>query len=405
MFELNRKILCVDDEQNVLDTFKRTLRKDFDLYVAEGGKQAIEMIETDGPFAAILSDMRMPGMDGVHFFGIVSEMAPESTRIMLTGNSDQQTAVDAVNEGHIFRFLTKPCPPETLVGALNAAVEQYRLITAEKHLLESTLNQSLHVLVDVLAIVNPTAFSRSSRVKKMAREIADILKLKRPWEVEFAAMLSQIGCVAVPEEILQKIANGSPLSDKETGLYHQHPQIGHDLIIQIPRLETVAEIIAAQNQRLSDDLANSTHPEEVDAATLGSRILKVVLDFDKLIINGATPRNALKELSERIGWYDHDVLSALEKNIHVSASDYDVVEIGVSDLRPGMFLDRTIMSTRGSTLLPAGQEITLSLILRLANLVEAGIITDKVQVNIPRKPTQPEVTCSQATYASSSDRV
>lgn len=395
MPDLNRKVLCVDDEVNVLDTFKRTLRKDFDISVAEGGKQALEMIESNGPFAVVLSDMRMPEMDGVHFLALVSSIAPETVRIMLTGNSDQQTAVDAVNEGHIYRFLTKPCPPETLVGALNAGIEQYRLVTAEKQLLEQTLSKSLQVLLDILAIVNPTAFSRSSRVKKMARDIADALSIEKSWEVEFAAMLSQIGCVAVPEEILQKVTSGTPLSDKETGLYHQHPQIGHDLIIRIPRLQIVAEIVAGQNRRISEEMDISPSPHTVSRATLGSRILKLTLDFDKLINDGASPRNALKDLSERSGWYDPQVLTTLQEIIEISSTDYDLAEITISELRAGMFLDRTLVSVRGSTLLPAGQEITTSLILRLANLVDAGIITDAIQVNIPRDRSQSQSSLSQ----------
>lgn len=379
---MNTKILCVDDEPNVLDAFKRSLRKDFDISTAEGGEEGLAMIKSDGPFAVVVSDMRMPGMDGVQFLSRVREIAPETVKIMLTGNSDQQTAMDAVNESNIFRFLCKPCPPEKLALALTAGLEQHRLITAEKDLLEQTLNKSLHVLVDILAIVNPTAFSRSTRVKKMAREIADAMSLNNSWQVELAAMLSQIGCVTVPEEILQKIASGTPLSNKETGLYHQHPQIGHDLIARIPRMEAVADIVADQNRRFGDE----THPVtqmagEADAA-LSSRILKVVLDFDKLILAGNTPLNALQELSGRVGWYDPRVLIELQVLLAGTVEDYQVYDVTVQELRPGMVLDGVLNSTRGSILLPAGQEITMSLILRLTNLLESGIIADKVRVQV-----------------------
>ena len=386
---MTKKILFVDDEPNVLHGLQRTLRRDFDIYVAGGGEHALTMIMSDGPFAVVVSDMRMPGIDGVHFLARVKTLAPDTVRMMLTGNAEQQTAIDAVNGGSIFRFLTKPCAYETLVSTLNAGLDQYRLITAEKHLLERTLNESLHVLVDILAIVNPTAFSRSTRVKKLARQIADTLKVSNAWEVEVAAMLSQIGCVTVPEEILQKVANGGVLSDKETGLYNRHPQIAHDLIARIPRMETVAEIVAGQNRRVNDEIIQTVQSDEADEPTLGSRILKVVLDFDKLIIAGHTPRNVFKELTATSGWYDRRVLGALQTVLEVTVGDFESAEIPVSGLRPGMFLDGPLSSVRGSTLLSDGQEITFSLILRLRHLLEAGIITDQVSVIVPANTDGP----------------
>ncbi len=380
---MTNKILFVDDEPNVLEGIQRTLRKDFSVSIAEGGENALALIASEGPFAVVVSDMRMPGMDGIQFLRRLSESSPEAVKIMLTGNADQQTAMDAVNQGNIFRFLTKPCPPEILIKTLNAGLEQFRLTSAEKHLLEQTLNKSLHVLVDILAIINPTAFGRSSRVKKLARDIADHLSVKNAWEVEIAAMLSQVGCVTVPEEILQKISSGAPLSNQETGLFHQHPQVGHDLIARIPRMENVAEIVASQNRRFNDEIVVGLSPEDVDDPTLGSRILKVVLDYDKLIHDRNSSYLALIDLSQRVGWYDPRVLDALRAVIEVTEGEFVTIEAEVSDLKPGMILHQTLTSVRGSVLLSAGQEITISLILRLKNLFETGIIANKIQVNVP----------------------
>jgi len=187
----------------------------------------------------------------------------------------------------------------------------------------------------------------------------------------------------VPEDILQKISSGMPLSNKETGLYHQHPQIGHDLVARIPRMETVADIIADQNRRLSEESMQAISTPGIDKSTLGARILKVVLDFDKLINGGSSPRNAFHELSERVGWYDSRVFAALQSIVEGPVSEYQSLDVGVSDLKPGMVLGSVLVSARGSVLLPAGQEITMSLILRLTNLVESGIIADKIRVNVP----------------------
>ena len=383
---MNKKILCVDDDSNILAGFRRALRKDFDLHTAEGGDEGITSILKNSPFAVIVSDMRMPGMDGVQFLARVKEITPDSVRVMLTGNSDQQTAMNAVNEGSIFRFLTKPCPPETLAKTLNAAIEQYRLVTAEKELLEKTLNNSLQVLVDVLAMVNPTAFSRSTRVKRLARDIAVRVGATNVWEIEIAAMLSQIGCVTVPEETLTKISMGMPLKEDELRMYHKYPEIGRDLIARIPRLEIIAEIVAFQNKRQSDLVAASSGQNVSESAINGARILKLALDYDKLIGTGNAPYEAFAARSKRNDWYDSTVLNALEIIFAELIEEADNTEkIKVSRLEPGMILDETLVTANGSKLLAQGQEITLSLVLRLKNFAEAGIIPGEIQVKAPIK--------------------
>src|SRR5258708_28798973 len=103
--EVMEKILFVDDEPNVVEAYQRSLRRDFQNAIATSGAQALEMIAAGGPYAVVVSDMRMPEMDGVQFLTKASELAPDTVRIMLTGNADQQTAIEAVNQGHIFRFL------------------------------------------------------------------------------------------------------------------------------------------------------------------------------------------------------------------------------------------------------------------------------------------------------------
>jgi DNA-binding NtrC family response regulator len=121
------KILFVDDEPSVLEGYKRRLRQDFQIETAVGGKEALDKLAASGPYAVLVADMRMPEMDGAQLLGKVMIKFPEIIRIMLTGNLDIQTAVRAVNEGSIFRFLTKPCEKETLLSTLNAALVQHRL--------------------------------------------------------------------------------------------------------------------------------------------------------------------------------------------------------------------------------------------------------------------------------------
>lgn len=142
---MTEKVLIVDDEVNILSAARRKLRGDYELCTAPGGSEALLALENDGPFAVIVSDMRMPGMDGVQLLNEFSRLAPNTVRIMLTGCTDRQTAIDAVNKGNIFRFLTKPCADDALKRAIDEGLEQYRIASGEKGAYDKTLEQLMSV--------------------------------------------------------------------------------------------------------------------------------------------------------------------------------------------------------------------------------------------------------------------
>ena len=340
------------------------------------------MIEKNGPYAVIVSDMRMPVMDGVQFLAKTRERSGDSTRIMLTGNADQQTAIEAVNEGSIFRFLTKPCSSESLARTLNAAIVQYRLVRSEKELLEHTLRGSIQVLTDVLSLVNPTAFGRASRVSRLARQIAKTLNVENAWQVEIAAMLSQIGCITVPEETLVKVYNGRTLALDELQMLSEHPKVGHSLINKIPRLSLVAEIIAYQEKLYNG--AGFPHDKVRGAAIpLGSRILKLALDFDKLSEAKLTPSDALNEIDRRGEWYDPEVVLALKKCLQSTESQYVVAFLKVSELRADMILVEDVKASNGFLLIAKGQEVSVSMQIRLENFQSRGGIREPLKVLVP----------------------
>lgn len=126
------RILCVDDEQLVLDGLSRTLRSHYVVETVTSGAQALDRLRTGEPYAVVVSDQRMPQMDGVRLLAHIRTVAPDTVRVLLTGQADMESAIAAVNEGNIFRFLTKPCSTENLLKALEASIEQYRLVTSEK---------------------------------------------------------------------------------------------------------------------------------------------------------------------------------------------------------------------------------------------------------------------------------
>ena len=383
---MDEKILCVDDEPSVLDAYRRNLRKQFHIETAEAGANALAMIGAQSPYAVVVSDMRMPGMDGVQLLKEIKKRTPNTVRIMLTGNADQQTAMDAVNEGNIFRFLTKPCAPETLAKTLTAGIEQYRLITAEKELLENTLRGSIKVLTDVLSLANPTAFGYASRVRRVVRKLCEQLKPSGAWQFEIAAMLSQIGCVTLPSDTLDKVYHGRALNAEESQMLGAHPEVGRDLVANIPRLEGVAQIIAYQ-QKHFDGSGTPSDAVAGDEIPLGARVLKVALDYDTLKWSGETDMQALVELRGRVGWYDPDVLAAMEVVIGFEAS-LEIREIGIRDLTGQMILAEDITTTDGTLLVSKGQEVTASLRQRLRNFARRRRIEEPIRVLVQSEPVR-----------------
>src|SRR5207247_1190846 len=144
--------------------------------------------------------------------------------------------------GHVFQFLTKPCPPEMLALALAAGIKQHRLVTAERDLLEKTLSGSVKVLTDILSMVDHQSFGRGELLRNYTRAFVKSLKINQTWEFEVAAMLSQIGFVTIPPRVIHKARAGHGLSIEEKDMLTQVPTIGAELLSNIPRLETVAKI-------------------------------------------------------------------------------------------------------------------------------------------------------------------
>ncbi len=382
------RILFVDDEEKLLRAARRGLAKGYDVSTALSGAEGLDRVSSEGPFAVVISDMNMPGMTGVQFLARVRKAAPDTVRMMLTAYAEIGVAADAVNDGHVFRFLTKPCPRSTLLTALEAAVEQYRLIRAERELLDKTLHGSLRVLSQVLSMANPTAFGQALRAQRIARQLLAECPSLRSWDMEVAAMLSQIGCVSVPEELLGKVRRGAPLSDEEKCVVGDHPMVASRLLGAIPRMERVARAIRYQDKRYGgggwpeDEVSGEQIP-------LGGRLLKLVLDYDRLLVSGDIPVQALAELESRAGWYDPVLLEGLRRAIHRDRR-FNREQLRIHLLREGMTLDEDLWADPDTLLMGRGTELTPPLLTLLNNWERLGRLEGLVWVLIPIPAPSPD---------------
>lgn len=362
---MSSQVLLVDDEQNVLSALRRGLRGRFELETAEGGPAALEMIRQRGPYAVIVTDMRMPEVDGLHVLSAIRRSHPDTMRVMLTGNADQKTAIDAVNEGAIFRFLNKPCPAEVLGDTIEAALRQHQVQAAERTLLSRTLTGTIGLVTEVLSVVNPTAYGRSSRLRQLAHQLCERLQIEDAWQIEIAAMLSQVGCVAVPESLLSKQLSGAELSLSEQQTLRSQATLGSKLVAKIPRLESVAKMIALSNfstasSHVSDESHEFASSHERHKITEGAQILALITTFD-MLCQHMSISHAVRELRDNVQ-FDSELVDLLS-NIVLGGMQQRTVQ--VKDLSEGMVLDEHVLTASGDILIAKGHELTASLIQRI----------------------------------------
>jgi response regulator RpfG family c-di-GMP phosphodiesterase len=373
------RILCIDDEPHVLDGLARTLRSHYVVETATEAKVALEILRTAEPFAAVMSDQRMPQMTGVQLLAHARAVAPASVRVLLTGQADVESAIAAVNEGNVFRFLTKPCATDVLLKALDACCEQHRLITSEKVLLEQTLHGSIKALVDILALANPMAFGRATRVRQSVEQLMTHFEIHERWPVEVAAMLSQIGCVTLPAATLDKLYKCEPLNRAEQEMVDRMPAVAEKCLSNIPRIDSVREILRQSNRQFVQAKQRSDAALD-QAIPWGSRALKVALDFDLLESGENHSDHPIAIMRGRKGWYDPQILDVFAA-MHGNPLDKgQMLELAIRDVRVGMTFGEDLKSGKGLLLIARGQEVTPALLERMRNFSSELAIREPVRM-------------------------
>ena len=376
------KVLFVDDEPSVLEGYKRVLYPEFQVDTADGAANALIALKESGPFSVVVSDMRMPVMNGAEFLAKVRQSNANTVRMLLTGYTDLGAAIQAINHGNIFRFLTKPCEPEVLAAAVTAGIEQYHLIISERELLEKTLMGSIKVLTDVLGAASPEVFGRSMRIAHCVRPIMTKSPLPSPWCMEAAASLSQLGCITLESELMSRAYAGAKLSPEEQAGFDAHPQAAMELLKNIPRLETAAWIIGQQLKRDIPPAESDFPGFSATELLLAAKILKLAVAFEELREKFPAKGAALTHLRARRNEFEPSLLDSLI-DLQPTAVTKQLRKVSTSKLRAGMILDQEIKNGQGVLLVAKGQELTSALILRLENHARAGAIDKEVMAFVP----------------------
>lgn len=353
MNSLLPKVLFVDDQAKVLDDLKVIVAEVCEAHVALNAEEGLKIFESEGPFTIVASDQNLPGMNGSEFLAMVNRRDPYCSTMLVTGHADYHDAMRAVNNGHVFRLLDKPYAEQDLLDAIQAGTRQRQLIESEQVLLQETLVGAVNALTETLATVKPLFFGRAQRIKRLSGEIARYLKFPHVWQVESAAVFSQMASITLPEEEAENVFLRKKLRPQIVELVKKFPQVIDHLLGNIPRLDEVREII--------DCLMGNPLPYENKAKMevyQAYRIIDAALEYDYMETEGHDSEVILGTLRGGEKKFDKDVIEAMSKLLHKSKTRYLVNEVPLEELRVGMRLAEDLSLETAMLVAPKGTDIT-----------------------------------------------
>ena len=412
-------LLLVDDEPSILSALRRLFRpQGYRIFTAESGAAGLAILEQE-TIDLVISDMRMPEMDGATFLKAVRQRWPRAMRILLTGYADITSTVSAINEGEIYRYIAKPWDDTEMLTVVREACERQRLESENRRLTAltqaqndelKTLNASLEQKVaertaelrQALSFVEQAhgelkkSFMSSvqvfaglielrsgpagkqlaghgRRVAEHARAVARRLALSdgEAQNIMLAGLLHDIGKIGLPDDLLGKPWN--TLSGEQRALVMKHPAIGQNILIGIERFRDAALIVRHHHECYD----GSGYPDRLAglAIPLGARILMVANDYDALQVGTLVqrplkPAEALDFIAENSGKrYDPGVVEVFVKLIGETLKEGPVeLPLRTMHLKPGMTVSRDLMHRDGYLLLAAGSVLKAEIISQLVRM-------------------------------------
>lgn len=361
-------ILVLDDDPNILAAARRTLREAGRLVFAGSlaeGRTAI----AGTPCAVALVDRHLGDGDGITFLRELRQSHPDTVRVLFTGDDTQQAAIQAVNEGAVFRFLLKPCPTDTLRTVVAAALRQHQLQTAERELPTRTLLGALRLLSEVLSLMDPEAFGRALLLRERLREALEQLGEPPSWETEVAAMLMPLSSLALTPEARQR-QSASPSEGVNPGQLRVAESIA-----QIPRMAGVAQLIAGNG-----------------AVAVPSRSACVLTLLDQHLRHerpGLSSDQVWDRVQTRIPPTWLPVLAALRSAPTSRPRSWKRHLVLVRELRAGMVLRTPLTTVDGRLLIASGQIISEAVLERLMLALRTTKIVEPILVESHQTPTPP----------------
>lgn len=414
-------VLLVDDEARILSALHRLLHEKYHVEKTESPEHALERLKEE-EFALLITDQRMPLMEGTELCAYAAEVAPETKRVILTGYSDMKAALDAINRGAVYRFMLKPWRDEEMLHMVEEAVRHYNLAEENRRLNALTAHQNIELqhlngrLAEFNTKLQEKVFERTGEITKLNEKITryfrgtiDLLARlaamhsqvlgnhgKRVAELavaigravnlgerdlanlEIAAMLHDIGKIGLDPRILSEEGG----SDHARAVLRTHPAEGAGLIARIPGMEAAADMVRHHHEAYSGE----GYPDGLqgEAIPIGSRIIAVANAFDNYVnlksrypeADAEAAMRYIEAHRERLDPALVRVLDALMESGQLDVPESEEVEIAIRELRAGMVLSRELRTGRGVLLMERNEMVSADALNDLLNRVTSDPVIE-----------------------------
>ncbi|MBF0371039.1 MAG: response regulator [Magnetococcales bacterium] len=348
-------LLLVDDTPAHIDVLVANLGQEYRLLIARDGLSALKIVTHGSSLPdLILLDVRMPEMDGYEVCRQLKQMEKirEVPVIFVTAEAEIEDEAKGFAAGGV-DYITKPVSPPILKARVKTHLALLDARQSVQKLLQETLAGTIHLLTEVLALANPVAFRRTSRIKRLVRHMAKGIDRVDSWQFELAAGLSQLGCITLPGATLKRIFGEGNVSKKELDRFAAHPGIGSRLLERIPRLEKVAQMIAEQNEPRPGPFWDD--PKERNAGVLGSQLIKMAFDFERQRTKGVPPEEIIQKMGRKPDLFDPALVKILASHPDFQSNERRVT---LKELTTDMIIIQDVLSQSGEKILLKGTEVT-----------------------------------------------
>ncbi len=415
------RILCVDDEPNILAALRRLFRASgYQVLIAQSGQEGLKMLETE-TVDLVISDMRMPHMDGAQFLEQVRAGWPDSVRILLTGYSEVHSIVSAINRGEIHRYIAKPWDENDLLLIVRQALERKYLIDEKQRLeaLSHAQNEELKILnasletkvmertadlnmanaklkdnfLTSIKMFSSLIESRAGKLSGHSRRVADVarriaiamnLSAAEIQDVFIGGLLVDIGKIGLTDELLDTPVN--KMTGEQLGQFQKHPQRAEQVLLPLIDLFATAKYLRSHQERVD----GNGYPDRLfgDAIPLGARILAVACDYDSLQTGSLLQRRISEDEAFDIiirsagTRYHEQVIEAFKGVFNRNNNESrDYYEVAIRNLLEGMSLYSDLISREGTLLVPANCILTQHTIEKLnyLNISNGGKMMVKIR--------------------------
>jgi len=383
-------VLFVDGDAHQRRAAERALHNWCGLRTVASAHEAFDALRAaEARFTVVVTALTVPQLDGELMLSWLHELYPNVTRVLTVDHEGLRELAEAVDAGRPYRVVAKPFAGEDLRSVIADAHHECARHAAQRKVLEGTLNGSIEAIASVLAVVHPAAFGCAIRLRRMVTLLADRIGLPSRWELEVAALLSQVGVLGMSPDVVERLARNEPVTSGQREQMTSALEATLKVLAAIPHMHRVCQILRAI------DLVPQGRRDALAVVGDAERVLTMALDFDRLYTRHSSAVEALRIMDSRSGVYHPPFLKALHELVGVRNSA-TLVDVMLAEVRLGQVFAAEVRSPSDLLLVARGQPVTPPLLLRIQSAWSGFASMTKVRVIVPNETASVAVPTSQA---------